>query len=209
VEEVTAGHEMLHAAYDRLSPSEKERINGLLEDAYSRITDQRLRQNVASYESRDPSVVLNELHSILGTEVRNLPKDLETYYGRYFDDRGKVLTLAEAYASEFAAREDKIKAYDVQLSSINGEIVRYQIDLKDRNKSLQTQKQEINGLKTEPSAYNKAVTLYNKEVNAYNAIVEKVKGLVDSYNKIVADRNLIAVEERDLVQAIDTRADQL
>ena len=44
VEEVTAAHEMLHAAYDRLSPAEKERTNALLEEAYSRVTDERLRK---------------------------------------------------------------------------------------------------------------------------------------------------------------------
>lgn len=209
VEEVTAAHEMLHAAYDRLSPSEKDRINALLEEAYDRVTDKRLRENIASYESRDPGVVLNELHSILGTEVRTLPKDLETYYARYFEDRGKVLTLSEAYSTEFAAREDKIKAYDSQLSNINGEIVRYQIELKDENNALQVKKQEINRLKGDPNSYNKAVNAYNANVTSYNNTVEKVKGLVATYNQIVGERNLIAVEERDLVQAIDTREDQL
>ena len=209
VEEVTAAHEMLHAAYDRLSPSEKERINSLLEDAYGRITDQRLRKNIASYESRDPSVVLNELHSILGTEVRSLPKDLESYYGEFFEDRSKVINLAEAYSTEFAAREDKIKEFDSRLSSLNGEIVRFQIELKEQNSSLQSERTELNSLKGDAGSYNRAVTIYNNHVTSYNAIVEKVKTLVDTYNGIVEERNLIAVEERELVQAIDTRADQL
>ncbi len=209
VEEVTAAHEMLHAAYDRLNPAEKDRVNSLLEDAYSRVTDKRLRENIASYESRDPGVVLNELHSILGTEVRDLPKDLETYYRRYFDDRSRVLALSEAYAGEFAAREDKIKAYDAQLSQLNGEIVRYQVDLKEQNSELQAKKKEINGLKADPDAYNQAVNAYNADVTTYNALVEKVKGLVATYNNIIEERNAIAVEERELVQAIDTRADQL
>ncbi len=207
--EVTAAHEMLHAAYDRLSPAEKNRVNALLDEAYQRLDDERIRENVLSYQARDPSVVSNELHSILGTEVRSLPKDLEAYYAQYFDDRSKVVTLAEQYAVEFQAREEKIQAYDAQLTQINGEISRMQAELKEENSKLTNERAAIEQKKSDVPVYNAAVGVYNKHVATYNLQVNEVKRLIDSYNQIVSLRNEIAVEERELVEAIDTRIDEL
>lgn len=209
IEEVTAAHEMLHAAYDRLSPKEKTHLQTLIEDAYARVTDQRLRENVKSYEARDPSVVVNELHSILGTEVRDLPKDLEDYYAKYFIDRKKVVSLAESYASSFSELEDKIKAYDAQLTAMNGEITRRQAELQESGAELESERNRINGLKNDVSAYNQAVVSFNQKVSAYNTAADEVKSLIEKYNAIITERNAIAVEERDLVQAIDTREAEL
>ena len=209
VEEVTATHEMLHSAYDRLSPSEKDRVNKMLDDAYSRVTNQRVIDNVTSYKNRDPSVVPNELHSILGTEIKDLPKDLEVYYSQYFTDRQKVVQLSENYAEEFEKLEVQIKNYDAQLSTLNGDITRLQADLGVQNESLVNEKSKIESLRSDPTAFNKSVVAYNKKVSAYNSDVERVKGLVDQYNNLVTERNKIAIQEKELVEAIDTRQVEL
>ena len=209
VEEVTAAHEMLHAAYDRLSPKEKTRVELLLTDAFDRVTDERIRENVASYRNKDPSVVPNELHSILGTEVRDLPTELEDYYKKYFSNRLAVVEKAEKYSAEFQAREDKISAYDVQLSELNGEISRKQAELNEQSRGLARKRSEIEALRSDVDAFNQAVTAYNRSVTTYNNEVTEVKALVESYNKIVVSRNEIAFEERELVEAIDTRAESL
>ncbi len=209
VEEVTAAHEMLHAAYDRLSPKEKVVLNGLLQEAYDSLTDERIRKNIASYETRDSSVVMNELHSILGTEVLELPRDLETYYQRYFTDRLAVVSLSQIYASEFEKREEQIKAYDAQLSNLNGEITRRQADLGLQSQALTEERKLLESLRGDASVFNQGVKTYNVKVNSYNSDVAKTKELIDQYNVIVSKRNEIAVEERQLVEAIDTRAEQL
>ena len=46
VRETTAAHEMLHAAYDRLSESDKDRVDALLKDEESKITDEIGRAHV-------------------------------------------------------------------------------------------------------------------------------------------------------------------
>lgn len=209
VEEVTAAHEMLHAAYDRLSPSEKESLGKLLDDAFERVTDQRVIENVATYRTQDPSIVHNELHSILGTEVRQLPQALEEYYKKYFVQRLAVVEKAERYATEFQAREDKITAFDEQLSQKNGEITRLQAELREKSNALALEKKRIEGLRNDANTYNMAVVSYNADVNSYNTQVNQVKKLIDEYNVIVVERNAIAFEERELVEAIDTRVDSL
>src|SRR5690606_3442881 len=84
VKEVTAAHEVLHAGYSRLSSRDKARINHLLDQAFQANNDERIKETVETYRKRDPSIVSNELHSILATEARELPSELEEHYRRYF-----------------------------------------------------------------------------------------------------------------------------
>lgn len=209
VVEVTAAHEMLHAGYDRLDLKEKDRVDKLLLEAYERIDNTRLREIIENYRLRDPNVVNNELHSILGTEYRDLPKDLEEYYSKYFEDRLSVVALAEAYAGEFEKREAQITDFDKQLNDLNGEITRIQADLTLQNSALQSDRAKIESYKSDPERYNNAVNVYNKNVGIYNSGVAKVKSLIEQYNSLVVERNKIAVEERELVEAIDTRESEL
>ncbi len=209
VVEVTAAHEMLHAGYDRLSLKEKDRIDKLLTEAYDRIDNVRLRGIIESYRTRDAGVVNNELHSILGTEYRDLPSDLEEYYSKYFSDRLSVVVLAEAYAEEFEKREAQIAEFDSQLGSLNGEITRLQAELTLQDSALQADRKKIESLRSDPESYNKAVVIYNRNVATYNSGVNNVKSLIEKYNVVVVERNKIAVEERELVEAIDTRQSEL
>lgn len=208
-EEVTAAHEMLHAAYDRLSPQEQDSLDALLVETFNELHDKRIEEVVRTYERRDKTVVANELHSILGTDVRNLPGLLEEHYKKYFSDRSKVVALAEKYNDEFARREEEITSYDEQLAAIQGEIVRVESDIRLQSDVLTRQRSELEGLKDNPEAYNASVVSYNALVRSYNGDLEVLKGKVDTYNKLVEERNAIAIEERELVNAIDTRAEQL
>ena len=209
VVEVTAAHEMLHAGYDRLDLKEKDRIDKLLIEAYDRIDNPRLREIIENYRQKDSGVVNNELHSILGTEYRNLPKDLEDYYSKYFIDRFTVVTLAESYAEEFEKLEAQIANFDSKLNELNGEITRIQAELTVQNTALQNDRKKIESFKSDPESYNRAVTVYNRDVGSYNSGVAKVKELIENYNALVVERNKIAIEERELVKAIDTRESEL
>ncbi len=210
--EVTAVHEMLHEAFDRLSSTEKEEIVALLESYYDEIKldDARLQETITSYANRDPSVVPNELHSILGSEKRNLPDRLEEYYKRYFDDRLKVVALAEAYDDAFAQRQEQIESYDAQLSELQGDITQLEIAVTEQSSSLQARRVQLDLLRSSnPESYNAQVPGFNAAVNTYNGDVARLRSLIDEYNTIVAARNDIALEERELVEAIDSRVESL
>jgi hypothetical protein len=207
IEEVTAAHEMLHAAYDRLSGKERERIDALTAQAFSSLSDQRLNDTVERYRERDATVVPNELHSILGTEVRNLPPELEDYYKRYFDDRSKVVALSEQYQQAFTERQNKIDEYDAQLKSLQQQIDQIQASLDKQEDELEAERRRLDGLKSrnQIEAYNASVPGFNEVVRRYNADVAKARNLIDQYNQIVAARNSLAIEENELIKAIDSR----
>lgn len=88
---VTAAHEMLHLAYQRLSLAEKDRIQPFLDQGImqnSALINDELRSVITADERRD------EAHSLLGTEYTSIPTELKTYYMQYFTDRAKVLAAA-------------------------------------------------------------------------------------------------------------------
>lgn len=209
IEEVTAAHEMLHAVYDRLNDSVKEELEPILLSTFEDLNDDRLNNTIESYRERDPSIVVNELHSILATEVRELPTELEEHYSKYFDDRLEVVTLAEAYEAEFTNLETQIEDYDKQIDELGKDITLRQSDLEQLSSALQTEQQQLESLRSSPSQYNNAVPAYNQKVREYNTQLNQLRDLINSYNQLVEQRNAIAVEEQDLIQSIDSNYSEL
>lgn len=211
VHDVTAAHEMLHAAYDRLSQTERTRVDALTKHEYSKLTDERLLAVVAAYRQRDPQVVPNELHSILATEVRSLDPELEAYYKKYFTDRLAVVALSEAYEHVFTENIERVNKYDTELAILKVKIESIEASLGSRAKQIAIDKAQLDQLKrsNNVSDYNAMVPGYNQSVNTYNSDLTTYKSLIDEYNKKVADRNAITVEQNNLVKSLDSKAQAL
>ncbi len=207
VDQVTAAHEMLHAGYDRLSGRDKEQINTLLGKFYeSGLIDERIKSVINSYRKSEPNDIANEMHSIFGTEVATLTPELEVYYKKYFNDRSKVVSLAQDYQSEFTTRQNKVAEYDAQLANMKQQIA-------NNNLRLESEESQINSLRRAMDAqragndiesYNANVPKYNARVDAYNQLIDTTKGLVASYNQIVETRNQLAVQVTELAHSIDS-----
>lgn len=122
VKEVTAAHEMLHAAYERLSPPEKARVDGLLERQELGAQKERIDALMVEYDKSEPGQRLNELHSIIGTEVTQLDPELAAYYDQYFDDRAALTTLAQKYQAVFEQLEARQDSLVDELNRLAGSI---------------------------------------------------------------------------------------
>ncbi len=206
VKEVTAAHEMLHAAYERLDGETRSRVNGLLQDQLGKIRDDHLNELVALYSRTEPDDLLNEMHSIIGTEYSGLDPELEQYYGQYFSDRSKVVAYAQAYRAIFTASQERIAAYDKQLASIKQQIDTNYTQLDERKKSLEQRSSELDQLRqSDVAAYNQAVPGYNAQVNAYNSLAIKTRDLVTQYNALVATRNNEAAAQNNLYQSLNSQ----
>jgi len=136
VVQVTAAHETLHAAYDRLGRTDKDHVNQLIDQAYAQVTDQRIRNTIEDYRKNGADTV-NELHSILGTEVRALPAELEQYYARYFTNRLAVVAYSEAYEQAFTERKQKIIEDDQALAALKQQIDGAEASLDGRARSFE------------------------------------------------------------------------
>jgi hypothetical protein len=121
--EVTAAHEMLHAAFDRLDEKSQERLGVLLEEAYEQHGDDpELAERMDAYAVSQPGTRLTELHSIIGTEFTDLDPELETYYERYFTDRSVVVGLHASYMKVFSDLEQQTTDLSNQILALADEI---------------------------------------------------------------------------------------
>src|SRR3989344_5299080 len=210
VEQVTAAHELLHAAYDRLSSTEKTRINNLINNAFGKITDKRILETVDAYK-KDGADINNELHSILGTEIRSLSPELETYYKKYFADRAKIVSYSEKYQKAFSdkkAQEDalysQIKAIEGQLTGLSDQIQSTESNLNSQYQSLESERNTT----TDVQGFNARVNTYNNGVINLRGLINKYNQLANSHNALLEQYNAIAMEEKELFKAIDTRSTQ-
>jgi len=206
VQQVTAAHEMLHAVYVRLSPSEKKRIDGLLELAFKKINNPELNQTMASYQKTEPGEQDNELHSILATEYENLGTDLETYYRQYFANRAQVVAYANQYKEVFQNIKNQVANDDAELAIEKTKITNLEATLSAEYSDLQSQKINLqNAIKTLPAyEYNAQVADYNSRVDQYNAQVATLKSYIATYNNLVEQRNALAVQQQGLANSLNS-----
>lgn len=205
VMQVTAAHEMLHAAYDRLSASEKEKVDSWLQSYYhDELTDQRVKRTIDGYRKSEPNDVVNEMHSIFGSEIENLPPNLEEYYKRYFENRKAVVAFAADYQGEFTKREAQVAAYDQSLSAQKAIIEANTVDISSRASEINQMRIQLDTLRNNGQfqAYNDGVDDYNTSVRSYNALVAKTRNDITAYNNLVATRNAVALETQQLTSEL-------
>lgn len=119
IEEVVAAHEMLHAAWDRMSVARRAELEALLEEQYAALEgDDAFIERMEIYARTEPGQRANELHSIIGTEVADLTPALESYYAEYFDDRSVVVQLHTTSNAVFVEIEAKSAALIAELDAL-------------------------------------------------------------------------------------------
>lgn len=205
VEQVTAAHETLHAIYDRLSSRERSYVNGLLMDYYQHdLHDKRILATIAAYKQSEPNDWVNEMHSVFGTEIAQLPMPLEDYYKQYFTDRQKIAAYAAQYQEAFTSREAQVAQDDASLTSMKMQISADETSLQLQDKTIISDQAKLNAMKSSGDfdGYNAGVPGFNNEVDTYNALVDTTRGLITQYNQLVVARNAIAIAENQLVQEL-------
>lgn len=207
VKEVTAAHEMLHAAYERLSSKERKDVDTMIQEAYKQITDARILDTIELYRKQDPSIVPNEMHSIFGTEIAVLPPDLEAYYGRYFQDRSKVVRFAEQYEQAFSERQNRVRELDSMLVALKSEIDAASQEISEEDNRLKNIRNQMTAYRStgQTTEYNALVPEYNRYVALFNANIDELSAKIVRYNTLVQERNEVASEQAELVEAIDSR----
>lgn len=206
VQQVTAAHEMLHAAYERLSANDRNYINKLLTDYYNTgLTDQRIKDTIESYKKTEPKSLVDEMHSIFGTEIASLPKPLEDYYKRYFSDRTAVTNLSAGYEAEFTSRESVVKNLEDQLQTLQDKIKSEESSLKAEYSQINAQRAQLDSYRSsgQTGAYNSAVDQFNALVDDYNAKVRSYQADVARYNQLVNQYNQTAGDLRSLYNSIN------
>lgn len=210
IRETTAAHEMLHAAYGRLGPKDKQGVNRLLGAELDRLSaDKDFVSRMDFYDRTEPGEKFNELHSIIGTEIGTINPVLETYYKRYFTDRSKVVALHTRYKSvfdELKARADelirRLAVIDAVIKSdkttYNGEAAALEKDIADFNAKAAS---GGFGSQAEFSAERRRLVAW---VDRLESLKTKINSSVQEYNRLVSELNGISTQTKDLNKSIDS-----
>ncbi len=207
--EATAAHEMLHAAYDRLNYFDKQHLDELLLAQEKKITDTRLRQLIELYKESEPGQVINELHSIIGTEVRDISPELESYYGRYFNNRLAVVTMKENYEKIFTnltIRQDKLVTELNKLAAnVTARQKAYQAALTTLNNDINTFNSWADSDEATPNEFSARRAELIQRIDALNAERNTINDLTTTYNTKKAELDSLNLQAETLNQSIDSK----
>lgn len=209
IKEVTAAHEMLHAAFARLSNSDIAKLTPQLEEAYNRLKTDDLTERMAYYERNAPGSRINELHSIIGTEFSDIGPQLEEYYAKYFDNRQAVVALHQNYSQKFQAIENEITALTSRLEQLQVEINNMTDDYERRVQALNSRIEEFNqratsGYFNSQSEFSQARAQLNQQIASLNGRRAEITWLIDQYNADVARLNQLGGKMNELQRGLDS-----
>lgn len=210
IKEVTAAHELLHAVYERLSSSEKERINVLLQDAYDNLADTELKERMAYYEENEPGEHFNELHSIIATEFTDIGSELNEYYEQYFTDRNAVVDLHTKVEKQFSELSQEaaglVKKLNSLASKINADTEEYNNGVKLLNQRVA----EFNSRAQQPGGFasqyefSVARAELESERSRLEGLRTKVKSSIATHESLLAQLEAINTETKSLNASIDS-----
>jgi hypothetical protein len=208
--EVTAAHEMLHAAYERLPAAERDDVDALVADYVATIAaDDPIYQDLALYA---PEQLADEWHSRLGTEFAELPEPLERHYARWFDDRGKVLALHEQANAAFRALQEQIDALvaevdalgpaiDARIAAYEAASAQYAADVESFNARAE------NGSFTSQEQFDRERANLVARGDSLDAEVAAINEQVARYNDLIAQLTALDADYAELYSALDPTAD--
>lgn len=151
VVEITAAHELLHAAFHRLGEGDRSLLASRLREVYDELapTDAALAERMSVYEHLPDAAFANELHSVLGTEVRELPQWLEDHYAQWFTNRSALIDDFETYVTVFNDLQARVDALQAEMADLRADVER------------------------RSSAYGETVEAFNEDATDYASRLER------------------------------------
>ena len=210
IKESTLAHELLHAVWERMSSSEKNDLSLKLTDVYN---DEKYHALLAKdLENYDDTNRLNELHSRIGTEIADLPSELETHYAKYFKNQDEIVGFYNSYITPFNELETKIKDLSAKLESMNTEIDEKTKSYYADAEKLSADIDEFNNCANTAGCY---ATEYAFRVarndliarrDALEGVYENINNMINEYNNLVKEYNDIAVRGKTLESLINSNS---
>lgn len=194
IKEVTATHEMLHVAYERLNDADRNEVDSLLEQEYRKMLQgESFAARMQYYADTEPDQKYNELHSIIATEVDVVSPRLETYYKRFFSDRAKTVNLHKRYASVFTELEQRseqlvgsinqaistrnqlIEDYRQRQAQLSSDIESFKRRQQNNTLSISEERALAAQLNVRVTALNDELPVIKQRVTAYDDQVKTMK----------------------------------
>jgi hypothetical protein len=198
-----SAHELLHAAYYQLT--KQEQINLFL------LIDSKLKEEpslLAKFKERyGQRLDASELHSLVGTEVLNLPPALEAHYQQYFTNRNALVLMASKAENTVATKEAESMRTMAKINSIKSQIEAKTQTISDLSQSIESMKVRLElARKLENfDEFNEMVPMYNSRIEDKRSEVASANELINHYNSLIRKLTKNAAATRSIIRSIDTR----
>lgn len=205
IEETTAAHELLHAAYERMSDDERSDIDAELQKVYKTLKTKELEARMNYYQKNEPGEENNELHSILGTEFRQLGTTLENHYAKYFTDRSSVLSFYQKYQAVFTRITGRLDSLAV---SINKRTLRLNKNITVYNNDQSVLNDDINQFKKRRfTSQTELDAVYNSLTSRQTVLdgrLRTLKSELAAIERLRKEYNTLRQEYEELSQSINS-----
>lgn len=186
----TAAHELLHAAWDRLSEGEQKEITGWLDELYE--SDQEwFAVELESYEDEEWT---EEMYTRAATKRRELPAELEEHYGEYFEDRAQVVQYYENYQEPLDDLTAELDERWAELDELDVAIERERAEYEAAVDEYNGRVERFNACADTPGCFNETTFAWQRqqltaEGDELDAWQEALNGRIRDYNQKLAEYN--------------------
>lgn len=212
VVEATAAHELLHATYARLSASEKEALSKQLVAAYEELAedDPELEERMSVYEHLSPAAFSNELHSVLGTEVRDLPDKLEAHFAQWFEDRSMIVENFEAYHAVFTKLQERAEKLQKEMTKLRDDVEArsdaYDVDVEQFNEDAEEfqRRNEAYEFSDNPFEFQRIYDELGARRAELEATLEELQQDIEYYEELRTELQQLSQTSDELDQLLDS-----
>lgn len=184
IRELTTAHELLHAVFSRMDDVQKNELRPYLEQTYE---DNKtiLEEDLNIY---DESEKFEELYVRVGTEVANLPEELEKHYAEIFKDQDAVVAYYDKYINVFRELQAEIDGLKAELEVMGERINQKSVEYEDRVRQLNADITSFNSCAEVVGCFNSETEFENqrnaliKEQTDLEALYTEVSAEVEAYN---------------------------
>jgi hypothetical protein len=155
-----------------------------------------------------PQTRVNELFAILGTEVSDLPVELEEVYGRYFDRRASVVALSDratavfaSITSEIADTVAAIQSSETVLAKRLAKYTKLRTQL-DEDVAAFNAKADTPGAFPSSSEFSAARAALTERSRILTKMRDKYNELVSAHNDLVARLSVLNAQALALNEAL-------
>ena len=192
--ESTAAHEMLHAVWSRYNDADKSRLSPLLEEVYN-----QNKTTLAVIDTYEDSSRSDELFARIGTEIRNIPDELESAYAAFFTNRTNLVGYYEKYHGVFDQLANRIKTLSEEIDGLGKSIEAKTADYTTRSSALTAAVQEFNECANTSGCFTSADFVSSRaeltaEQNSLRGLYDEINAEVNDYNAKIAEYNQNALK---------------
>lgn len=208
---VTLAHELLHAAWERMSFSEQEEIRGLLEEV-RRENEEWFRTELVAYTEE---AQMEEVWTRAGTKLRDLPAALEAKYARYFRNRLRIVEFYEEYQAPFRELQARNEELRKLIFAMKDEIERERDEYLAAVAVLDAEVDEFNRCADEPGCFATDAEFEDKRAGLEEARArllkerERLNAKIDENNARVEEYQANQMMLGELTDAMNSNAEKV